>query len=165
MNHVPSCPTPGAEAMLPSLGAGVSDAGVMPMLYHGTTRNMWRSKHESPSCLYLTTSLEGAERYATETSESEYESNRRTRIQVLRLTPHALARILQTPGVELQPDWGWVEAQEHDAKHNRGTFNDADCTWQNSLAQCKGLVISGFDNAHKKHFVDVDLESLPEHGM
>jgi hypothetical protein len=144
---------------------GLSGIEGFPVLYHGTTRKMWRSKPESPSCLYLTTSLEGAERYATETSESEYESNRRTRIHVVRLTPHALAKILQTSGVELQPDWGWVEAQEHDAKRNRGTFTDADCTWQNSLAKCKGLVIAGFDNAHKKHFVEVELESAVEVGM
>lgn len=137
----------------------------LPVLYHGTTRKMWRSKPESPSCLYLTSSLEGAEHYATETSESEYEANRRTRIHVVKLTPQALATILQTPGVELQPDWGWVEAQEHDAKRNRGTFTDADSTWQNSLAKCKGLVIAGFQNGHKALFVEVNMDSTPEAGL
>jgi hypothetical protein len=126
---------------------------------------MWRSKPESPSCLYLTSSLEGVERYAIETSESEYEANRRTRIHVVKLTPQALAKILQTPGVELQPDWGWVETQEHDAKRNRGTFTDADCTWHNSLAKCKGLVIAGFQNGHKALFVEVDMDSASEAGL
>jgi hypothetical protein len=133
----------------------------LPVFYHGTTRKAWRKRHEDPSYLNLTSSLEDAERYASESGEAEYEDCGRSHPVVMKISPSALELLLTKPGVELQPDWGWVEGQEHDARKGFGTFTDADATWQNSLEKCSGIGIGGFRNKFKKAFelaVDLALE-------
>lgn len=136
----------------------------LPVFYHGTTRRAWRKRHEDPSYINLTSSLEDAERYAEETGESEYEDCGRSHPIVMKISPSALELLLTKPGVELQPDWGWVEGQEHASRNGYGTFTDADATWQNSLEKCSGIGVGGFQNKFKKAFelaVDLALEEEP----
>jgi hypothetical protein len=138
-------------------------ATTLPVFYHGTTRRAWRKRNEDPSYINLTSSLEDAERYAEETGESEYEDCGRSHPIVMKISPSALELLLTKPGVELQPDWGWVEGQEHASRNGYGTFTDADATWQNSLEKCSGIGIGGFQNKFKKAFeLAVDLALEPE---
>jgi hypothetical protein len=134
----------------------------LPVFYHGTTRKEWRKRHEDPSYINLSSSLEDAELYASGAGEAEWEDFGNARPIVMKISPSALELLLTKPGVELQPDWGWVEGQEHNAKRNGiGTFTDADATWQNSLEKCSGIGIGGFRNKFKKAFelaVDLALE-------
>lgn len=140
-----------------------NNQATLPVFYHGTTRKEWRKRHEDPSYINLTSSLEDAERYASEAGEAEYEDCGRSHPMVMKISPSALELLLTKPGVELQPDWGWVEGQEHNAKRNGGTFTDADSTWQNSLEKCNGIGIGGFRNKFKKVFeMAVDLTLEPE---
>lgn len=132
----------------------------LPLLYHGTTRRQWREKHENPSYLNLTCSLSDAQQYADEWVESETDDYGDCHPIVVRISPTALIKLLKKPGVTLEPDWGWVEGQEHDAKKNGGAFTDADATWKNSLAKCNGLGIQGFQDKFKMAFWNVSETTL-----
>jgi hypothetical protein len=124
----------------------------LPILYHGTTAKSWRTTHTESSTLYVTLTLSDAELYAQETFESEYEENPRGKAKVFAIQPDRLKRLLSSEGVTLEPDWGWVEAQQHEAKRNGGTFTEADATWEKSLKACGSIAISGFIDAHKPLF-------------
>lgn len=132
----------------------------LPVFYHGTTRKAWRKRDEEPSYLYLTSSMKDAEIYAQEAGEAEYEDCGRAHPMVVKISPSALRGLLTKPGVELQPDWGWVEGLEHDARKNGGTFKDSDATWQNSLVRCSSVSLEGFQNRFKKLFDDVKEPKL-----
>lgn len=99
--------------------------------------------------------MKEAELYAQGAGEAEYEDCGRAHPMVVKISPSALRSLLAKPGVELQPDWGWVEGMEHDASKNGGTFNDSDATWQNSLIKCHSVSLEGFKNRFKKLFKDI----------
>lgn len=124
----------------------------LPVLYHGTTKRKWRERHDDPSYLNLTSNFDDAMNYADEWVESELEEFGGCKPIVVKIEPESLLAMLKKSGVKLEPDWGWVEGQEHDAKRNGGKFSEGDATWQNSLAKCKGLGVSGFENKFKKEF-------------
>ena len=124
----------------------------LPTLYHGTTRRQWRKRHGEPSYLNLTSSRVDAENYASEWYESETDDFGNCHPMVVQIEPKALVKLLKRPGVQLQPDWGWVEGQEHDAKKNGGVFVEADATWQNSFSKCHAVGIAGFEDKFKKSF-------------
>jgi len=132
----------------------------LPVLYHGTTRKAWRKRDEEPSCLYLTSSLEEAERYAQGAGEAEYEDCGRANPIVVKISPSAMRNLLAKSGVSIQPDWGWVDGQEHDARKNGGTFKDSDATWQNSLIKCSSISLDGFHNRFKTLFRDISDPEL-----
>lgn len=132
----------------------------LPLLYHGTTRRQWREKHTEPSYLNLTSSLSDAQLYADEWVESETDDYGDCQPIVVRISPTALAKLLKKPGVSLEPDWGWVEGQKHDAKRNGGAFTNADATWQKSLERCNGLGIQGFQEKFKIAFWNVSETTL-----
>lgn len=137
-----------------------SSIAALPVLFHGTTRRQWRKRHGLPSDLYLTSSRTDAERYAEEAGECEFEDFKKAVPIVVQIGPSILKKLLDKPGIELQPDWGWVESQEHEARRNNASFTDADATWSNSLEKCRGVVISGFEDKFKKFFDEVnDLNS------
>lgn len=132
----------------------------LPVLYHGTTRRQWRQLHCEPSYLNLTSSLTDAKKYADEWKESEIDDFGDCQPMVVQIGPGALSKMLQKPGVKLEPDWGWVEGQEYDARRNGGSFTEDDATWQNSLEKCNGVGISGFQAKFKKAFWNVDDSTL-----
>jgi len=132
----------------------------LPVLYHGTTKRQWRTRHGDSSYLNLTSNLQDARNYADEWAESEIDDYGNCHPMVVQISPTALVKMLQKPGVTLEPDWGWVEGQEHDAKRNGGAFAEGDATWQNSLEKCSGLGISGFQDKFKKAFWNVDETTL-----
>ncbi|MBD8615033.1 hypothetical protein IFT69_15135 [Pseudomonas putida] len=149
-----------AEISVLPVAAKEFTISTLPVLYHGTSRRQWRKRHDEPSYLNLTSSFEDAQRYAEEWAESEFEDYGNCHPMVMRISPAAIENLLNRPGVKLEPDWGWVEGQEHDAKKNSGFFTGADATWQNSLARCHGLGIQGFRDKFKKAFWNVDDSTL-----
>ncbi|MDT8924622.1 hypothetical protein RBE51_17585 [Pseudomonas taiwanensis] len=148
----PSEPREASAESADRLGLSIS---ALPVLYHGTTRKAWRKSDEEPSYLYLTSSLKEAEHYAQDAGEAEYEDCGRAHPIVVKISPSELRCLLAKPGVEIQPDWGWVEGMEHDARKNGGTFKDSDATWQNSLTKCCGICLGGFQNSFKKLFKEI----------
>lgn len=137
----------------------------LPILFHGTTARSWRATHDDPSMLYLTVSRSDAELYAQETYEAEYDENPRGKTKVFAISPDRLKALLEHTEVTLVPDWGWVEAQEHEAARNGGTFVEADATWDKSLKACGSLALSGFIDSHKRFFKalvqEASLETNP----
>ena len=124
----------------------------LPILYHGTTASNWKSTYSEPSTLYLTSSRHDADLYAQEAVEAEYDENPSAKIKVLAIHPDHLRKLLDEGVISLDPDWGWVEAQEHEAARNGGTFVETDATWAKSLKACGSLAISGFIDSHKRFF-------------
>ena len=131
-------------------------------LYHGTTLNIWKNNpHEIKGTLYLTNNIKTAHSYGCQSAEWEYddeihdESNQPERI-IVRFNKETLFEI---PGIELDPDWGWVTALEHEAKQvgNRITKN---ITWEESLAAVGNMSIGNFDESWKQHGEILDADSM-----
>lgn len=121
-------------------------------LFHGTTKNNWMKGREGQSTLYLTRSRRDAENYAEETSESEWEEDH-TPVQVIAaIGGHQLQTLAEMPGVEIHPDWGWVEGMEHE-NSQEGVDSKREYTWQESFNACGCVSISGFTDEHKGLFV------------
>lgn len=157
VDRVSNMLTTNSEKPDPRVTATPSEPSIsnLPVFYHGTTRKAWRKCNEEPACLYLTSSVKEAEHYAQEAGEVEYEDCGRAHPIVVKISPSALRGLLAKPGVEIQPDWGWVEGLEHDARKNGGVFKDSDATWQNSLLKCSSISLGGFQNGFKKLFKDI----------
>lgn len=120
-------------------------------LYHGTTEKEWRSKRETEGILYLTASRMDAENYAEEAAMGEW-SEEHNPVSVIALIGAKDLQILaQMPGVEICPDWGWVDA-------NTPAGSDVKYTWEDSYNACGCIAISGFLDEHKKLFHTISLE-------
>lgn len=121
-------------------------------LYHGTTNSLWNNSDQSISTLYLTKSCKDAEIYAENGFIYEYEDNPRVKMAILKISPRALSELLRQEGVELDPDWGWVDAQENEAKYFGREFHVDNITWRDSFNACGCVSIAGFKDEHKKYF-------------
>ena len=145
--------------------------------YHGTTRKMWETAADvDHGGLFITPNLKDALSYADEAAIREAYDNEESGLDdvrpdavVVSLSGAELVKLLDAtavrPALEIEPDWGWVDGQESLAKHEGRQFETPG--WQESMAACGGLLLSGFMEADKRGFsvtAYAEMESEIEEG-
>lgn len=112
------------------------------IVYHGTSKRAWsglgrwKRRKSDPNLLYLVNDLGDAGVYAYDTAAVDEEDGHHPEPIVMAIEFDALK------GVELLPDYGWVDATE-------------ETTWRESLNAVGSFAISGDIESLKKRFVRV----------
>jgi hypothetical protein len=131
--------------------------------YHGTTRKLWDGTEDvEHGGLFVTTNLKDALNYADEAAIREAYDNEENGVDDVRpdavivsISGAELVKMLEAnatrPAIEIEPDWGLVDGQESLAKYEGRQFEMPG--WQQSLAACGGLLLSGFVEADKSGFL------------
>lgn len=114
------------------------------MVYHGTTMKRW--EQAEPGMLYVVDDRSDAANYAMEAGESDhYDRHQGEMVDdpeiVLIVVEFRLTDLLNL-GLELQPDWGWVEGRATD----RSTWGQPEPTWEDSLRAVGSFCIEGFNH-------------------
>lgn len=120
---------------------------MLPVMYHGTTRRRWNSKGNGVTTLYLTSNRKDAVSYADESASNEAYDHKKVEGVVVEFQPEVLQKLVADRLVELDPDWGWVDGQEAEARNAGKSFSEP--SWQASLAACYGICLSGFKDEYK----------------
>lgn len=126
----------------------------MKTLYHGTTAARWAEPEADGAPLYLVNSYSEAEHYATEAGEAEWdedvheEGGNMPKVIVLAFPMDEIKALAAAGAVQLEPDWGWVQSEEHEAKIAKEKFVTPG--WEESMAKVGSIAVAGFQEDHKK---------------
>jgi hypothetical protein len=147
-----SAPAHTLSARSSSQAAETAFSGLgIDFLYHGTTRASWEAEGRGP--LYLTSSRAEAWSYANEAGEAEWDDEvhdeqHQPENVVAAFQADQILRMLAAGGIELNPDWGWVDGQNADECKTK-TAPTHDFSWFESLSKVGSFCVAGFGPEHK----------------
>jgi hypothetical protein len=107
------------------------------LLFHGTTKRLWREKYKGPSTLYMASTVDNALQYAWEASESE-EANGHRRPQPIVLA----VNVGDLKGLERLPDDAVIRSRQLPAT----------ATWRDSMRAVGSMAVYGLIDKYKKFF-------------
>ena len=125
-------------------------------VYHGTDVDTWnQSGNEVNFQLYVATTYQEAEKYSEESGWGGWEEGDKVPTQIV--VEFDLDQISKLPGVERDPDWGWLEGSE---------WNDVPLenlpNWEESMNKIGSFAFSNFRDEYKKYGQIHVIESLTE---
>lgn len=106
------------------------------ILYHGTSKNAWKRKHEGETTLYLTRDLTDAQMYAYEMAGGEELDGLKPEPVVCSIT---LKELKKLTGITLGPDWVDHKVKETD-------------TWKDTFETYGTLSVHGNIEQNKNKF-------------
>jgi hypothetical protein len=122
------------------------------LLYHGTTETRWANPCvDNNGRLYVVVDSKDAENYAAESGESEWddeihqEGGFMPKLILVQFQINSLINLaMREFGVELEPDWGWVDSKARETGRLPESF-----TWEESLKSVGSFCVYGFEEKYK----------------
>jgi hypothetical protein len=117
--------------------------------------------------IYLTTNPRDALNYAEEAGIGEYCRNEEDGVDempepvVVTIPGSALVQLVLSNSLRIDPDWGWLDGLESDARNRGEEFREPD--WIESLDGCQAIHVAGFAEPHEDGLVltgYADFEAL-----